>query len=303
MRAARWGRLPEGGVVHVQVAADGTHDHLPGIEPHANLHGRAASALELVGVEGDPSLHAQRGVAGTDRVVLVPDRRPEERHDSVTHHLVDRALVVMDGLHHPLQHRVEELPGLLGIPVREQLHRALQIGKEDCDLFALAFERGLRGQDLLGEVLRGVGLRRGEAPFRLSLGDDRVAALVTESGLRRELAAARSASHTKPRAAPKAEIGLRRVLALAPGTGHTKRLPIPELPDHDTASPHPGSRQISASRPSLGGRIPDPTPSRSRAPDGLLGRGGVLYAGRAPSLRAASGVIVRRRQARVRAAI
>jgi hypothetical protein len=48
---------------------------------------------------------------------------------------------------------------------------------------------------------------------------------------------------------------------------------------HDTASPHPGSRQSSASRPSPGGwRHPEPTPSRLRAPDGLLVQKSFLYA-------------------------
>ena len=47
-----------------------------------------------------------------------------------------------------------------GIAVGEQLHRALEIGEEHGDLLALAFEGALRGEDLLGEVLGGVGLGR-----------------------------------------------------------------------------------------------------------------------------------------------
>jgi hypothetical protein len=43
--------------------------------------------------------------------------------------------------------------------IRKHLHRALQIGEEDRDLFPLALERGLRGQDLLGEVLGGIAVR------------------------------------------------------------------------------------------------------------------------------------------------
>ena len=89
----------------------------------------------------------------------MPERGAEERHDPVAHHLVDRALVVMDGLHHPLEHRVQELAGLLRIPVGQQLHRALEVGEEDRHLLTLALERRLRGQDLLGEVLGGVGVR------------------------------------------------------------------------------------------------------------------------------------------------
>ena len=94
-------------------------------------------------------------------MVLVGDRRAEQRHDPVAHHLVDGALVAVDGLHHPLEDRVEELPRLLGVAVGEQLHRALEVGEEHRDLLALALEGGLRGEDLLGEVLRGVGLGAG----------------------------------------------------------------------------------------------------------------------------------------------
>jgi hypothetical protein len=39
-------------------------------------------------------------------MVLVGDGRPEQRHDPVAHDLVDGTLVAMNGLHHPLEHRV-----------------------------------------------------------------------------------------------------------------------------------------------------------------------------------------------------
>ena len=60
--------------------------------------------------------------------------------------------IAVHGVHHALQHRVEELARLLGIAVSQQFHRALQVGKEDGDLLALAFEGGLGGEDLLGQI-------------------------------------------------------------------------------------------------------------------------------------------------------
>jgi hypothetical protein len=33
-------------------------------------------------------------------------------------------------LHHPFDHRVEELASFLGVAVGEQLHRALEVGEE-----------------------------------------------------------------------------------------------------------------------------------------------------------------------------
>ena len=56
-------------------------------------------------------------------MVLVGDRRAEEGHDAVAHHLIDGALVVVDGFDHPLEHGVEELPGILGVAIGQKLHR------------------------------------------------------------------------------------------------------------------------------------------------------------------------------------
>jgi hypothetical protein len=64
----------------------------------------------------------------------------EQRHNAITHHLVDGPLIAMHGRHHALQHRVEELPGLLGVAVGQQLHRAFEVRKQDGDELALAFQ-------------------------------------------------------------------------------------------------------------------------------------------------------------------
>jgi hypothetical protein len=68
----------------------------------------------------------------------------------------------MDGLHHPLQDRIEESPRLLWVPVGEELHRALEVGEEHGHVLAFAFESTLGGQDLLGEMLWSVSIGGGE---------------------------------------------------------------------------------------------------------------------------------------------
>jgi len=172
--------LPDGGVVHVQVTANRAHDDLARVEPHADVHRRAAGALDLLRVEGDPPLHSQRRIAGANRMVLVPDRRAEERHDPVAHDLVHRPLVPMDGFHHPFNDPVEDLPGLLGVAVGEQLHRPLQVREQHRDLLALAFEGALGGEDLLGEMLGRVGLGRAELQLSRKRGLEWPAALLAE---------------------------------------------------------------------------------------------------------------------------
>ena len=49
--------------------------------------------------------------------------------------------------------------GVFGVTVGQQLHRALQVGKEHGDLLALAFEGGLGGEDFLGQIARGIPQR------------------------------------------------------------------------------------------------------------------------------------------------
>jgi hypothetical protein len=127
-------------------------------------------------------LHPQGGVARADRVVLMGERRAEERHDAVAHHLVHRALVAVHRLHHSLQHRIEEFARLLGVAVGQQLHRALQVREEDGDLLPLALEGGLGGSDLLGEVLRGVRLRGRRTNRGRCASGDSIAALEAEAG-------------------------------------------------------------------------------------------------------------------------
>jgi hypothetical protein len=154
------GRLTDRGVVHVKVAADGTDHHLSRVQPNSDCKWHPGRAAYVSCIPLHRLLHPERRIARPHRVVLVGEGRAEERHDAVAHYLVDSALVAMDGLHHQLEHGVEELARLLGVAVGEQLHRPFEVGEEHSHLLALAFEGGLRGEDLLGEMLRGVGLRR-----------------------------------------------------------------------------------------------------------------------------------------------
>src|SRR5262245_22912579 len=84
--------------------------------------------------------------------------RTEQRHDAVAHHLVNGALEAMHSLRHVCEHRVENLPRLLGIPICQQLHRALEVSEKHRDLLALTFEGRPGDEDLLGEMFRDVAL-------------------------------------------------------------------------------------------------------------------------------------------------
>jgi len=153
------GRLAYRRVVHLQVTADGPHYNLPGVQTRSYLDGNALGASYSLSVAFHRLLHSERCVAGAHRVILVSQRRAKESHDPVAHHLVDGALIAVHGFHHVFQHRIENLPRLLGIAVSEQLHGTLHVGEQYSDLLALTFERALGCQNLFGEVLGRVGVR------------------------------------------------------------------------------------------------------------------------------------------------
>ena len=124
----------------------------PELRPDPDLHVESLLAPQLLGIPADGVLHRQGRVAGPHRVVLVRQRRAEERHDPVAQHLVHRALVAVDGLHQPFQDGVEQTPRLLRIAVSQELHRPLQVREQHRDLLALALDRLAGVEDLLDEM-------------------------------------------------------------------------------------------------------------------------------------------------------
>ena len=171
----------------------------------------------LVGVGAGGLQHRQGGEAGPDGVILVGDGCAEHCHQAVAHQSADRPLVAMDGLHHPLDGAVEEPLGVLGIAVADQLGRADHVGEEDGDLLALAGQGVAAGQDLLGQVARGVALRRNHHGRRNQISrDDRdrqgLATLVAESTGRWVEVATGRAGSTESSSAAIAEPGVRRIV-------------------------------------------------------------------------------------------
>jgi hypothetical protein len=172
--------LPNRRVVHAEVAANRPHDDITRVKPDPDANGSPLSPPHVFRVSLYRFLHPQRGVTGAHGMIFMGDGRAKQRHDSVAHHLVDRTLVPMDRVHHQLEHWIEDLPGLLGVAIGQQLHRALEVGEENGDLLALALERRLGCQDLLGEVLGGIAVRSPRRCARSS--DNGMSAGVTELG-------------------------------------------------------------------------------------------------------------------------
>ena len=117
-------------------------------------------------------------------MIFMSDRSAEQRHDAVPHDLVDRALVAVNRIHHQLEDRVKDLPGLLGVLVGEQLHRPFEVREQHGDQLAFSLKRRFGCQDLFGEVPRGVAIRRPRRNPRS--GGNRMSAGMAELGRRRE---------------------------------------------------------------------------------------------------------------------
>ena len=127
-------------------------------------------------------------------MILVRQRRAEERHDPVAHHLVDGALVAVHRVHHALEHRVEELARLLGIAVGQQLHRALEVREQHGDLLALAFQRAPCEVRIFSARCLGVYVSGAGRPIRgRGEGSHGLAALQTEPGAAGQLRTTRAA--------------------------------------------------------------------------------------------------------------
>ncbi len=131
-----------------------------------------------------------RGITGALCVILVGDRRPEQRHDAVSRVLVHRPLEAVHALGQYLEETVEDRMPLLGVELLGQFHRAFDIREQDRDLLALALERGARAQDLLRQVTRRVGDGGG-----CTRGRESAAATVTEARAAPRLSSAARAVH------------------------------------------------------------------------------------------------------------
>jgi hypothetical protein len=144
------------GVIHPEIVADLTHDDFPGVEADAHREADGPFEPQLVRVKAKLLLKMECRVTGPSRMILVGDRRAEQRHDSVAGELIDGALEPMDAFAEDREEAIHDPVPFLGINLLE-LHRALHVSEDDRHLLALALEGAAGSQDLLGEVFRGVG--------------------------------------------------------------------------------------------------------------------------------------------------
>ena len=135
----------------------------------------------------DRASDVERGQYRPARVVLVRDRRAEQRHEAVAQELIDGALVAMDLGQRAVEEAAQQRVHLVGAETLGERRRADDIAEEHGHRLALALQGAARREDLLDEMPGRVGLGRGGPACRL----DRLAAGRTEPRPLRQLGTAR----------------------------------------------------------------------------------------------------------------
>jgi hypothetical protein len=130
----------------------------------------------------------------------------------------------VDRLHHAFEQGIEKLARVFRITIGEELCRSFQVGEEDRHLFSLAFERGLGVQDFLGEMPRGVRIRRDKSGLM-----SRMSALRAKLGRRRQLAAAVCAGASERGGALLAKLRPASIFVPALGALHNQPSPWQSL--------------------------------------------------------------------------
>ena len=134
-------RVADGGVLGLVVLADRAGDHLARVDPDPDREAEPLGAAKLARVLGDELADVKSREAGPRGVVLVRDRRPEQRHDPVARELVHGALEAPDALGEQREEALHDLTPLLGVGLLGHVHRAHDVGEQDGHLLALAVER------------------------------------------------------------------------------------------------------------------------------------------------------------------
>lgn len=94
----------------------------------------------------------QGGEAGPLGVVRMRDRGAKQGHHATASALVHRAIEAMHAVGHDLKEILDDAEPLLGIEPLGEVHRAFDVGEQDGDVLALAFQRRPGPANLVGEV-------------------------------------------------------------------------------------------------------------------------------------------------------
>jgi hypothetical protein len=152
-------RVPHRGVVHAQIVPDASHHYEARVEtlPHLETDASPPPQLLLIAFQRfpDPQGRMDRALG----VVLMRDRGPKERHDSVPEELIHGPFVAVHLGQHQLEGLAHQAVDVFRVEPLREGGEPRDVHEEDRHLLALPFEGAARGQDLFREVFGGIGLR------------------------------------------------------------------------------------------------------------------------------------------------
>jgi hypothetical protein len=93
---------------------------------------------QRIGISSHLVLHAQGSIQCPLGMILMRKRRAEQGKDAIAQSLGDISVILMHGVHHELEGRIDDRSGLFGIEPFNQSGRAFEIGKQRRDRLALA---------------------------------------------------------------------------------------------------------------------------------------------------------------------
>ena len=153
--------VADGRVVHAEVRADGADHDEARVDAHPHAELDAVRSPHFIGQRAELPLDRERSAQGAMGVVLVRDRRAEQRHHAVAQELVDRSLVAVHFGQDDFEGPIHDAVDVLGVEALGHGREARHVGEHHGDALAFSLQGALGGEDLLSEVLRRI--RRGRS--------------------------------------------------------------------------------------------------------------------------------------------
>src|SRR5712692_6397158 len=133
-------RMTNRRVLGVPTRVDHAKNYFAGVDPDTEFDARTALLFELLAATAKRTAHGDRRVQRALRMVLVSDRRAEQRENPIASGLHHVTVVAMRRVDHQLERRIDDGTRLLRIEVTHQFGRALDVGKQRGDRLAFALD-------------------------------------------------------------------------------------------------------------------------------------------------------------------
>ena len=134
-------RVPHRGVVHPQILADGADHDEARVDAHPHSELDAVHPSHVLRERLELALDRERSAERAMGVVLVGDRRPEERHDAVAKELIDRPFVAVHRVQDHLEGAIHDGVDFLRVEALGHRREARHVREHHGDAFSFPLQR------------------------------------------------------------------------------------------------------------------------------------------------------------------